>query len=79
MLNYKVLGGDVLIFKNTNDTLTICRGSLGSPIIDQIEINGEALDWFHEVHPFDREENTFTEEELDYFIDHYNEIVGPSY
>jgi hypothetical protein len=79
MLNYKVLGADVLAFKNENDTLTICRGSLGEPIIDQIEINGEALDWFHDVHPFDREENTFTEEEVQYFINNYDEIVGPMY
>lgn len=79
MLNYKVLGADVLAFKNVNDTLTICRGSLGKPIIDQIEINGETLDWFHEVHPFDREENTFTEEEVQYFINNYDEIVGPMY
>ena len=73
-LNYKTLGGDILIFKNNNDCMTISRGPLGRPWIDTVEVDGEEVDIFDEraIHPF-------TEEEIDYFTNNYNQIVGPNY
>lgn len=73
MLDYKTLGGDVLIFKGKN-TMTISRGALGFAWIDRIEVDGENVDIFN-----DDEEHPFTEEEIKYFVDNYDSIVGDKY
>ena len=74
-LNYKTLGGDILVFKG-KDTMTIHRGSLGIPWVVSVEIDGEEGDIYDRnfVSPF-------TQEEEDYFTDpyRYSEIVGPKY
>lgn len=74
-LNYKTLGGDILVFKGKH-TMTISRGSLGLPWVDSIEIDGEEADMFDKNFV-----NPFTEEEENYFTDpyRYSEIVGPKY
>ena len=73
MLDYKTLGGDILVFKG-KDTMTVSRGTLGVPWVESVEIDGEQADMFDKnfVSPF-------TEEEEDYFINHYEHIVGPNY
>ena len=79
MLNFKTLYGDLLVFKNKNDCMTINRN--GHPIlVHSIEVDGEPLD--HNECDYDlssHPRNTFTEEEIDYFIKHYEYIVGPNY
>lgn len=76
MLNHKTLGGDLLVFKGKN-TLTISRGSLGKPIIDTIEIDGDS---FYAWEDWENMENLlFTEDEIEYFIKHYDSIVGDRY
>ena len=72
-LNYKTIGGDILVFKG-NDTMTIHRGSDGMPWVCRIEVDGEDVDIFDEnfVSPF-------TNEEENYFINNYQNIVGESY
>ena len=80
MLNYKTLYGDLLVFKNQNDCMTINRGILGRVDVDAVEINGENLeledcDYDFFKHP----NNTFTQEETDYFIENYAQIVGDRY
>lgn len=72
-LNYKTLGGDILVFKDKY-TMTIHRGGLGVPWVDSIEIDGEEIDIFD----LDAE-HPFTQKEIDYFTNNYNEIVGPKY
>jgi hypothetical protein len=43
-LNYKILGADLLIFKNLNDCLTLTTAnSYNALIIKSIELNGESL------------------------------------
>ena len=71
MLLYTTLGGDVLIFKG-KDTLTICRGNWGKPIIKSIEVDGEQIKILKNPNPF-------TMEEVEYFMDQYDSIVGPRY
>jgi len=72
MLNYKTIMGDILVFKD-KCTMTIARGN-GLPWVNRIEIDGEDIDIFDDgaIHPF-------TEEEIDYFINNYDKIVGPKY
>ena len=80
MLNYKTLGGDILVFKNLNDCMTINRGINGAVTVDTIEVNGEVLeieDWGFDF--FSHPNNPFTDEEATYFIENYNEIVGNKY
>lgn len=74
-LNYKTLGGDILVFKDKS-TMTISRGTLGIPWVHSIEVDGEEIDTFENNAP-----HPFTEEEIDYFTDpyRYSEIVGPKY
>ena len=79
-LNYKTLGGDLLVFKNNNDCMTIHRGVFGHPDVFRIEIDGEDLpfeecDYDLIAHP----KNTFTDEEVTYYLKAYDEIVGPNY
>lgn len=74
MLNYKTLRGDLLVFKNRNDCMTISRGTLGTPWINSIEVDGVEIDIFDE-----NAKHTFTDKEINYFIDNYNNIVGPNY
>jgi len=79
MLNFKTLYGDVLIFKNTNDCVTICRGD-GGAFVKSIEIDGEYLDYEDcDYDLMSHPKNTFTEEEIKPFIDNYNKIVGDRY
>jgi len=73
MLDYKTLGGDILVFKG-KDTMTIHRGNDGVPWVYRVEIDGEDADMFD-----DNFVSPFTEEEEDYFINHYEYIVGPNY
>jgi hypothetical protein len=72
MLDYKTIMGDILVFKD-KCTLTIARGD-AFPWVNRIEVDGEDLDIFNDgaIHPF-------TEQEIDYFIKNYDEIVGPKY
>jgi hypothetical protein len=78
MLNYKTIMGDILVFKNKNDCMTISRGALGVPWVDTIEVDGEELDYKDYD---DKTKHPFTQEEIDYFTDpyRYSEIVGPKY
>jgi|LauGreDrversion4_2_1035121.scaffolds.fasta_scaffold15532_9 hypothetical protein len=75
MLDYKTIMGDLLVFKDKS-TLTISRGGLGEPWIDTIEVDGEQIDY----KDYDDEtKHPFTEQEIDYFINHYEYIVGSKY
>jgi hypothetical protein len=74
MLNYKTLGGDILVFKNQNDCMTIHRGVLGKPWIWSIEVDGEQIDEYD-----DYNKHPFTPQEIVYFLDNYSEIVGQMY
>lgn len=80
MLNYKTLGGDLLVFKNKNDCMTINRnGNL--ILIDTLEIDGEEIEASRKNNYsviYD-EKNTFSAEEILYFLKHYEKIVGPQY
>lgn len=80
MLNYKTLGGDLLVFKNKNDCMTINRnGNL--ILIDTLEIDGEEVEASRKNNYsviYD-EKNTFSAEEILYFLKHYEKIVGPQY
>lgn len=76
MLEYKTLGGDVLIFKG-KDTLTIHRDSYGEPTICTIEIDGESFyEWEMEENSLN---NPFTEDEILFFVKNYDHIVGEKY
>ena len=72
-LNYKTIGGDILVFKG-KDTLTIHRGNDGEPYPYDLEIDGERVDLLE-----DEFVNPFTYEEMKYFVDNYEKIVGPNY
>lgn len=80
MLNYKTIYGDLLVFKNKNDCMTINRnGHL--IMVDTIEIDGEPIEANRSNNysvVYD-EKNTFTAKEMVYFLEHYEEIVGPKY
>jgi hypothetical protein len=81
MLNYKTLGGDLLVFKNKNDCMTLSRGSYGQIDIDTISIDGEEIEASRKNNysvAYD-EKNIFSAEEILYFIEHYEEIVGSKY
>ena len=73
MLAYKVLYGDLLVFKNINDCMTISRNGFSKPVVSRIEIGGEDMDKNKEL------KNPFTREEINYFLDNYEQIVGPKY
>ena len=75
MLQFKTIYGDILVFKNNNDCMTIFRNSQGQISINTIEINGEKLEakecnYKLLSHPL----NTFTQEEADFFINNYEEL-----
>ena len=77
MLEYKTLYGDILVFKNTNDCMTISKGNNGCIDIDSIEIDGEKLDYEDcEYDLLSHQNNTFTQEEYEYFRDKYFEIIN---
>lgn len=81
MLNYKTLYGDLLVFKNKNDCMTVSRGPDGKVWVDEIEINGERIEANRNNNysvVYD-EKNPFSPEEIVYFLDHYEQIVGPNY
>ena len=81
MLNYKTLFGDLLVFKNTNDCMTINRCPHGKVWVDEIEIDGEPIEASRKNNYsviYD-EKNTFSAEEMIYFLDRYEEIVGEKY
>lgn len=82
MLNYKTLYGDLLVFKNKNDCMTINRcSSTGLPWIEDIEVDGEPIEASRKNNysvAYD-EKNPFSAEEIIYFLDHYQEIVGNTY
>lgn len=75
MLDYKTLGGDLLVFKGKN-TLTISRGSLGIPSVDTIEIDGDS---FYAWEDDEMGENPFTEDEIQFFVNNYDHMVGEKY
>jgi len=81
MLNYKTLFGDLLVFKNTNDCMTINRGPHGKVWVDEIEVDGEPIEASrnNNYSVIYDEKNTFSAEEVIYFLDHYEEIVGEKY
>ena len=77
MLEYKTLYGDILVFKNTNDCMTISKFNDGLVDLDSIEINGEKLDIKDcEYNLLSHPNNTFTQEEYEYFRDKYFEIIN---
>jgi hypothetical protein len=82
MLNYKTLFGDLLVFKNKNDCMTINRcSSTGLPWIEDIEVDGEPIEANRKNNysvAYD-EKNPFSPKEIIYFLDHYEEIVGRKY
>lgn len=81
MLNYKTLYGDLLVFKNKNDCMTINRGPHGKVWVDEIEIDGEPIEANRDNNysvVYDGK-NPFSAEEVVYFLDHYEKIVGPNY
>ena len=81
MLNYKTLGGDLLVFKNKNDCMTLSRGNDGQIDIDTISIDGEEIEASRKNNysvAYD-EKNIFSAEEILYFLEHYEEMVGPTY
>ena len=81
MLNYKTLYGDLLVFKNKNDCMTINRGPHGEVCVDEIEVDGEPIEASRKNNysvAYD-EKNPFSAKEIIYFLEHYKEIVGPKY
>jgi len=81
MLNYKTLGGDLLVFKNKNDCMTLSRGNDGQIDIDTISIDGEEIEASKKNNysvAYD-ENNIFSAEEILYFLKHYEEMVGSQY
>jgi hypothetical protein len=81
MLNYKTIFGDLLVFKNKNDCMTINRCSNGLPCVDEIEIDGEQIEASRKNNysvVYDKK-NTFSAEEVIYFLEHYEKIVGGKY
>jgi hypothetical protein len=75
-LDYKTLYGDILIFKNKNDCMTISRGNNGKVDIDSIEIDGEKLeDEEYNYNLLSHPKNTFTQDEANYFIENYDKII----
>lgn len=72
MLAYKILYGDILVFKNINDCMTISRNGWSQPTVSRVEVDGEDLEKTEKRNPF-------TREEIDYFIQNYDKIVGPNY
>jgi hypothetical protein len=77
-LEWKQLYGDLLVFKNKNDCLTISRGGFGNAHVDMIEIMGEkAYDMFEWVNGFTEKDNPFTKEEIEEAIRFYEkEKIG---
>ena len=77
-LKYKWLYDDLLVFKNQNDCMTISRNNNMSTVeVASIEIDGEQLVEDEECY-YDlkhHSDNTFTEEEIDYYIKFYEELV----
>lgn len=78
MLDYKTLGGDLLVFKGKN-TLTISRGSLGIPSVDTIEIDGDSFYAWEDDEMDEMGSNPFTEDEIVFFIKNYDHMVGEKY
>jgi hypothetical protein len=81
MLNYKTIFGDILVFKNKNDCMTVSRGPHGLPWVDEIEIDGEPIEASRKNNysvVYD-EKNTFSAEEITYFLKHYEKIVTEKY
>ena len=77
MLEYKILYGDILIFKNKNDCMTISKGNDGYIDIDSIEIDGERIDHKDcKYNLLSHPKNTFTQDEYEYFRDIYIEIIN---
>lgn len=73
-LEWKQLYGDLLVFKNKNDCLTICRSRIGKVKIDMIEICGEkAYNNYEWINGFTEKDNPFTKEEIEKAIKFYEE------
>jgi hypothetical protein len=53
--------------------MTISRNGWSKPVVSRIEIGGEDMDKNKEL------KNPFTREEINYFLDNYEQIVGPKY
>ncbi len=77
-LEHKWLYDDLLVFKNQNDCMTISRNNNMSVVeVASIEIDGEKLVEDEECY-YDlryHSDNTFTEEEIEYYIKFYEEQV----
>ncbi len=77
-LEHKWLYDDLLVFKNQNDCMTISRNNNMSTVeVASIEIDGEKLVEDEECY-YDlryHSNNTFTEEEIEYYIKFYEEQV----
>ena len=77
-LKYKWLYDDLLVFKNQNDCMTISRNNYMSTVeVASIEIDGEKLvedeGCYYDLRY--HSDNTFTEEEIEYYIKFYEEQV----
>lgn len=74
-LEYKWLYGDLLVFKNKNDCMTISRSNnLSIPLINRIEIMGEDLKWEDCEYDWEKHKNNpFTKEEMNYYLEFYKE------
>ncbi len=77
-VEHKWLYDDLLVFKNQNDCMTISRNNNMSVVeVASIEIDGEKLVEDEECY-YDlkyHSDNTFTEEEIEYYIKFYEEQV----
>jgi len=67
-LDYKILGSDLLVFKNKNDCMTIHDG-----FVLRIEVDGEDMDMYKDL------KNPFTMEEAEYYIDFYLQLQNQGY
>ena len=77
-LEHKWLYDDLLVFKNQNDCMTISRNNNMSIVeIASIEIDGEKLEEDEECY-YDlryHSDNTFTEEEIEYYLKLYEDKI----
>lgn len=80
-LEYKTLYGDLLIFKNLNDCMTISNANNWSTIdIDSIEANGVKLELEDcEYDFFKHSDNPFTKEEMEEGLAFYQELLDNNY
>lgn len=74
-LQHKWLGDDLLVFKNTNDCMTITPGKYSNPSIVLIELMGEKFDYDDCNYDWKKlKNNSFTSEEMDFYVKNYYKI-----